>query len=78
MADVWTANYTLFKSGDIITEPQVRLEWDKWVGYPESLTTNFITKTSVSDANAYLESIELPWRISAINTVDSVRQWTIA
>lgn len=78
MADVWTANYTLFKSGDIITEHDCVEKWDLWFGYPESLSTDFISKTTVSAANTYLETIQLPWRVSKINTVSGVKQWTIA
>jgi len=78
MADVWTANYTLFKSGDIITEAQVREEWALWFGYPESLIDVFLIADGVDKTNAYLELIQVPWRVSGINTVSSVKQWTIA
>ena len=36
---MYTANYTLFKSGDIITEHECAEKWDLWFGYPESLST---------------------------------------
>ena len=75
---MYSANYILFKSGDIITEHECAEKWDLWFGYPESLSTDFISKTTVSEANTYLESIEIPWRVTAVNVVDGVRQWTIA
>ena len=78
MEDVWTANYTLFQSGDIITESQVRKNWDMWFGYPESLIDVFLIANGVEKTNAYLELIQVPWRVSAINTVNGVKQWTIA
>ena len=78
MADVWTANYTLFKSGDIITEDQVREKWALWFGYPESLIDVFLIADGVDKTNAYLELIQVPWRVSGINTISGVKQWTIA
>jgi len=75
---VFSANYTLLKSGDIITELQCLEKHDLWFGYPDSMATDFITKTTTSDSNSYLELIQLPWRVSATNVVDGVRQWTIA
>ena len=78
MADVWSANYTLFKSGQIISANQVSQEWDKWFGYPETIIDPFLSATTVTETNDYLEEIQLPWRVSALNTVDGVKQWTIA
>ena len=78
MADVWSANYSLFKTGTIISENQVTRNWDVWFGYPETIIDPFINSESVADANAYLEEIRLPWRVSTFNVVDGVKQWTVA
>jgi hypothetical protein len=75
---VFSANYTLFKSGDIITESQCLNNHDLWFGYPDSMASTFITKVTVSATNTYLEEIHIPWRVTAVNVVSGVRQWTIA
>ena len=75
---VFSANYSLFKSGQIITENQVQKNWDLWFGYPETIITDFLTSTTAEQANEYLETIQVPWRVSAVNIVEGVTQWTIA
>jgi len=75
---VFSANYSLFKSGQIITENQVQKNWDLWFGYPETIITDFLTSTTVEQANEYLKNIQVPWRVSAVNIVEGVTQWTIA
>ena len=76
--EIWTANYTLFKSGDIITESQIRTKWSLWFGHPQSLIDVFLIASGVDKTNKYLSDIGIPWRVSDINIVDGVKQWTIA
>ena len=75
---VFSANYSLFKSGQIITENQVQKNWDLWFGFPETIIDPFLSANTVVETNNYLEEIELPWRVSTLNIVDGVKQWTIA
>jgi len=78
MADVYSADFKAFNTGDIITESQALEKWDTWFGYPYGLAETFIMKTTVSDTNEFLQAFKIPWRVTAVNVVSGVRQWTIA
>ena len=75
---MYSANYTLFRTGDIITETQCAEKWDLWFGYPETMIDTFVQSSNIDDANNYLESKSIPWRVSATAVVGDIRQWTIA
>ena len=38
----------------------------------------FLTASTVEDSNIYLEQFQIPWRISKVEVVNGMRQWTIA
>jgi len=78
MADVWSANYSLFTSGQIITPVQIQEHWDLWFGHPSTIVDPFLNTNTVEESNNYLEEIQLPWRVSTLNIVDGIKQWTIA
>jgi len=78
MADVYSADFKSFNTGDIITESQALENWDLWFGYPYGLAETFVMKTTVVNANKFLENFQIPWRVSAVNVVDGTIQWTIA
>ena len=78
MADVYSADFKSFNSGDVITESQALENWDLWFGYPYGLAETFVMKTTVDDTNTFLNAFNIPWRVTAVNVVSGVRQWTIA
>ena len=78
MADVYTTNFKAFNTGDVITESQALAKWDIWFGYPYGLAETFVMKTTVDDTNTFLNAFNIPWRVTAVNVVSGVRQWTIA
>tara|TARA_R110000744_G_scaffold215672_1_gene334467 strand:- start:499 stop:732 length:234 start_codon:yes stop_codon:yes gene_type:complete len=75
---IFSANHRLFKPGQIISEAAIRASWDLWFGYPETIIEPFLDTTTVEESNTYLAEINIPWRVSAVNTVDGSKQWTIA
>ena len=49
MADVYSADFKSFNSGDVITESEALENWDLWFGYPYGLAETFVMKTTVDD-----------------------------
>jgi hypothetical protein len=78
MADIYTTNFNGFESGQIITNEDALAKWDLWFGYPYGLAETFVMKTTVEDQNKFLDNCNIPWRVSAVNVVKGVTQWTIA
>ena len=74
----YTVNQSPFKGGEILTENNIRDNWDIYFGYPESLIDIFLNTRRVETANRYLKDIGIPWQVSAINIVDGNTQWTVA
>jgi len=73
-----SSNFNTFTPGDIITHNQILDNHDLWFGYPIKMAKVFLTASTVEDSNIYLEQFQIPWRISKVEVVNGMRQWTIA
>ena len=78
MENIVTPDQSPFRGGEIITPSQITANGNMWFGYPLSLADIFLNTRKVSTANKFLSDIKVPWRVSAVNIVDGVTQWTVA
>ena len=76
---IFTPNQIYFSSGTILTVNMVEKNAANWLGQPAKFLSDIFIKTrKVETVNQFLTDIDVPWRVSAINTVDGSPQWTVA
>tara|TARA_A100001515_G_scaffold111690_2_gene92737 strand:- start:759 stop:1010 length:252 start_codon:yes stop_codon:yes gene_type:complete len=76
---IFTPDQVYFTSGTILTPAMVERNAGNWLGQPKDFLCDIFLKTKkVETANRFLTDINVPWRVSAINIVDGVTQWTVA
>ena len=78
MDTIFTPNQSYFSSGTILTVSMVKKNAANWLGQPKDFLCDIFIKTrKVETVNRFLTDIDVPWRVSAINIVDGLPQWTV-